>query len=323
MATLDNTALEGRATSHPRVPAIDIARGVAVIAMVIYHFAWDLSTLALADLEVVGSPGWNLFARAIAASFLVLAGIGISMAYRDGIRWAHFLRRLAVIAAAAAVITAATFLSFPRSYIFFGILHNMALSSVIALPFLFAPRIVAALAALVFLALPRLVSGGIFDQPVLAFLGLGTIPPNTYDWVPVFPWSGYLLAGFAAAPLLIGLLPRSEGGGVGRALATLGRYSLVIYLVHQPVLFGALFGLRQFTGPNPTADAAPFMRYCLQSCQAQKQPEALCKKACGCTVEALRRDGIWGPIRDGDPSAEFLQRAGNRAAECLKQARGN
>ena len=323
MATLDNTALEGRATSLPRVPVIDIARGLAVVAMVIYHFAWDLSTLALANFQVVGSPGWNLFARAIAASFLVLAGIGISMSYRDGIRWPHFLRRLAVIAAAAAVITAATVFSFPRSYIFFGILHNMALSSVIALPFLFAPRIVAALAALAFLALPRLVSGGLFDQPLLAFLGLGTIAPNTYDWVPVFPWTGYVLAGFAVAPLLTSLLPKGEGGSLGRGLATLGRYSLVIYLLHQPVLFGALFGLRQLTGPNPAADAAPFMRYCSQSCETQNQPQDLCKKACGCTVQALRRDGIWNAIRDGDPSAEFLQRAGNRAAECLKQSRGN
>lgn len=323
MSTLDNTALEGRATSLPRVPVIDIARGVAVIAMVIYHFAWDLSTLALADIQVVGSPGWNLFARSIAASFLILGGIGISMAYQHGIRWPHFLRRLAVIGAAAAVITIATKFSFPRSYIFFGILHNMALSSLIAVPFLFMPRIAAALAALVFLALPRLVQGGIFDKPILAFLGLGTVPPNTYDWVPVFPWTGYLLAGFAAAPLLVGFLPRGDGGGFGRALATLGRYSLVIYLLHQPILFGTLFGLRQVIGPNQAADAAPFVRHCALSCQGQRQPEALCLKACGCTVEALRRDGIWNSIRDGDPSAEFLQRAGNRAAECLKQAGAN
>lgn len=321
MSSLDNTALEGRAGAFPRVPAIDIARGLAVLAMVVYHTGWDLSTLALANLDVPGSRGWALFARTIAASFLVLAGIGLAMAHRGGIRWPQFWRRLAVIVAAAAGITIATWFAFPQSYIFFGILHNMALSSVIALPFLLAPPIVAAVVGLIVLALPHLVSpGGIFDVAALAFLGLGTSPPNTYDWVPVFPWTGYLLAGIGVAPLLVGLLPRRDGGSLGRTLSTLGRYSLVIYLVHQPLIFGALLGVRQITGPNATAEAAPFMRQCTRSCRDQGQGEKLCLATCGCTVEALRRDGIWSAIREGHPSAEFLQRAGNRAAECLKQS---
>jgi uncharacterized membrane protein len=324
MTAIDNTALEGRAGASPRLPVIDIARGLAVVAMVIYHGAWDVSTLALADLDVSGSRGWNLFARSIAASFLVLAGIGLALAHRGGIRWPHFLRRLAVIAAAAAAITVATYYVFPRSFIFFGILHNMVVSSVLALPFVLLSPALAAIASLVVLGLPHLVvGGGLLDDPALAFLGLGRVPPFTNDWVPIFPWTGYVLAGIAMAPLVSGMPWRGQGGTLGRTLTTLGRHSLVIYLLHQPLLFGAALGLREILGPNQAAEAAPFMRQCARSCQDQGQGEALCLRTCGCTVEALRRDGIWNAIREGSPSGEFVQRAGNRAAECLKRESGS
>lgn len=322
MSTLDNIALEGGTRATARLPAIDIARGLAVVAMVIFHTAWDISTLSLADIDVAGSRGWSIFARSIAATFLMLAGIGLTLAHHGAIRWPNFLRRLGVITAAAAAITIATFFAFPRSYIFFGILHNMALSSLIALPFLFLPRVVTAITALVVLSLPYLISGGIFDHRGLAFLGLSSIPPLTYDWVPVFPWTGYVLAGIGIAPLVMGVLPRGAGGGIGRALATLGRYSLIIYLVHQPLIFGALLGLRQITGPSQAAEAAPFMRNCTRSCQDQGQSAKLCLATCGCTVSALRRDGIWDAIRAGDASANYLQRASNRAAECLRSSGG-
>ena len=321
MSVLDNTSLEGKAGKGPRLPAIDIARGLAVIAMAVFHTSWDLSMLDLADLGIGGSQGgWALFARTIAATFLAIAGIGLALANGNGIRWPHFLRRLAVICVAAAVITLGTRIAFPNAYIFFGILHNMALSSVIALPFLLLPRVAAALAAPVFLALPFFVSGGLFDLPALAFLGLGRFPPATYDWVPVFPWTGYVLAGIGLSDLVVSLLPTGTGGRIGRGLATLGRYSLIIYLLHQPLIFGALYGLRQVTGPNPAAEAGPFLRNCVQSCRDQDQGEKLCRAACSCTVEALRRDGIFTPIREGRAGDELLQRAGNRAAECLKSS---
>lgn len=320
MALLSNTALEGRAGSFPRLPAIDIARGIAVIAMAIFHTGWDLSALALVNLNLAESTGWNIFARSIATTFLILAGIGLALAHGDGVRWLPFLRRLGVILGAAILVTIGTYFAFPQTFIFFGILHNMALSSVIALPFLFLPRVVAAVVALVFLGLPHLVSGGPFDHPALAVLGLGRVSPDTNDWVPLLPWTGCVLAGIAIAPLVTSLLPRGDGGRLGRGLATIGRYSLIIYLVHQPLIFGALLGVRQIVGPSATAEAAPFMRHCAKSCQNQGQREKLCLAACDCTVQALRRDGIWSAIRDGQPSAEFLQRAGNRAAECLKQS---
>jgi uncharacterized membrane protein len=316
----DNATLEGRPGSAPRIPLVDMVRGAAVLAMIAYHGAWDLSTLMLADLDVTGSRAWAIFARAIAATFLFLAGLGLALAHGKGIRWRAYGKRLGVIAAAAAVITLGTMIAFPASYIFVGILHNMVLSGLIAIPFLLLPRIVAAVAALVFLAMPGLVAGGVFDQPWLAFLGLGRIPPVTNDWVPIFPWTGYVLAGIGVAPLLVPLLPRSDGGGVGRGLAAIGRYSLLIYLLHQPLMFGVLAGVRQLTGPSASAGSTVFLRDCTRLFRDSGHAEDVTRATCRCTLGELKRDGIWDAIRSGSPSTEYAQRAGNRAAECLKQS---
>src|SRR4029079_12219855 len=119
-----------------RFDTVDIARGVAVAAMAVYHFSWDLSALDFIETNVIEEPGWRLFARSIAGSFLILVGVGLTLAHGRGLRLEAFLRRLAKIAAAALLITVATYFVFPQSYIFFGILHCIALCSVLALPFL-------------------------------------------------------------------------------------------------------------------------------------------------------------------------------------------
>ena len=66
-----------------RIPLVDVLRGVALAAMAVYHFAWDLSFFSLADFGVTENPLWIAFARAIAGSFLALVGVGlVSRAWR-------------------------------------------------------------------------------------------------------------------------------------------------------------------------------------------------------------------------------------------------
>ena len=140
MPSLSNAAFQGGTTTgSSRVPAIDVARGVAVLAMVVYHLAWDFSQLRLNATEIPAEPGWRLFSRAIAATFLLLVGVGLALAHPDRIRWRAFWRRLALVSGAALLITAATYFTYPDSYIFFGILHAIALSSLLAVPFTRTP----------------------------------------------------------------------------------------------------------------------------------------------------------------------------------------
>src|SRR5690606_25132571 len=139
----------------PRLEAIDLARGLALVAMAIYHFAWDLEIFGYAPPGMTAHGGWKLFARCIASSFLFLVGVSLFLGHAKGIRWPSFLRRLAMVAGAAAAISAATWIAVPGGLIFFGILHQIALASVLGLAFLRLPAIVTLLIAIAVIVAPH------------------------------------------------------------------------------------------------------------------------------------------------------------------------
>lgn len=323
---LSNAAIEGvagGARPTTRIAVLDIARGVAVVAMVIYHSSWDLSELRLVPMTVVGNPGWNLFARAIASSFLMLAGLGLALAHGRGIDTRKLLRRVAVVAMAALLVTVATWIVFPAAYVFFGILHAMAVSSLLAAPFVRVPAALTALAALVVGALPLLASPA-FDAPWLAFLGLGTRVPLTNDYVPLVPWLAFVLAGVALGRVGDPVRWLAQGEPVlrgAKALAWIGRHSLVIYLAHQPLIYGALSGVAAITGPNQAAEAAPFLRNCAARCGEAGQPEEVCRIACRCTLVELRRGPLWTNMVGGRVSGDEAGQIGQVARSCLARAR--
>ena len=97
-----------------RIDAIDIARGAALVAMAIYHFAWDLEFFGYAPPAMTAVGGWKLFARCIASSFLFLVGVSLFLGHGKGIRWAGFLRRLAMVAGAALAISIVTYIAMPE-----------------------------------------------------------------------------------------------------------------------------------------------------------------------------------------------------------------
>ena len=301
-----------------RWDAIDVARGAAIVAMISYHFAWDLSFLQLAPIRVVGDPGWNAFARGIAGSFLALAGLGLSLAHAQGFRRRAFLSRLAKVGGAALAVTLATFLAFPDSYVFFGILHAIAVCSILALPFLKAPIWVVAATAVLCFAAPRLLTAPAFDHPVLDWLGLGSRDPVTNDYVPVFPWFGPVLIGLAIGRTV---LRRRTAPSVARwraessaaqLLAWAGRKSLLIYLIHQPVLLAALMGVLQFAGPHPEAQARAFLQQCTAECLGTGSV-GFCRATCACVVDRLRESG---GFRRG--ASEDQSRISSLAQACLR-----
>jgi uncharacterized membrane protein len=326
------SALRERPGAAPRpggrLGLIDVARGLAVAAMVVYHSAWDLSELRLIETDIREVPAWSLFARAIAASFLVLVGAGLVLAHGRTLRRNAFLRRLAVIAGAALAVTVATYFAVPDAYIFFGILHCIAVSSVLALPFLRASVPVVAAAAAFCVAAPRLVSAPALDLPVLAFLGLGTPVPTTNDFVPIFPWFGFVLCGVASMRLGRGLLqrlPERTGGFPAplRVLAWAGRHSLLIYLLHQPLIFGAMSAWAEFVGRNPQAEAAPFRNRCETSCRDGGTGAGVCRATCVCAIDALKRADLWAGVVRDRLSAEERSRIGPLAQVCFERSRGD
>ena len=297
---LPNPAIQAPGAAAPRIAALDMARGVALAAMAFYHLGWDLSSLRLIGPDVTASPGWQIAARLIAGSFLVLVGMGLVLAHGRGVGWRAFLRRLGLVVGAALLVTAVTAVAAPDGLIFFGILHCIAVSSVLALPFLrLAPWVTALLAALV-VAAGLLVRAPFFDAPWLLWTGLGASVPATNDYVPVFPWFGWVLAGVAAArlgaPLLAGAAGWRPRSLPARILSWAGRHSLLVYLLHQPAMLAVLIPLSLKLGPNLEAAERSFARYFVFRCGETGAAPATCQAVLGCALEQLKGTEAWPRI---------------------------
>ncbi|MGO4570891.1 DUF1624 domain-containing protein [Microvirga sp. 2TAF3] len=322
---MNSASPQAKALASQRWDAIDVARGVAILAMVVYHFSWDLSFLKLIETNIVEVSAWRWFARSIAGSFLLLSGVGLALAHAQGFRRKAFLRRLAKVGGAALAITLVTFFAFPDSYIFFGILHCIAVSSVLALPFRrFNPVITLASAAF-FLAGPWIFMSPTLDQPWLDWLGLGSADPVTNDYVPIFPWFGLVLIGLALGKLLLAhkdtmRLAHWRGkDALSRLLMFAGRKSLPIYLIHQIILLAVLYGVLQLTGPNPVAEAAPFMSECEASCRSQNSQSTTCQAVCSCVVGTLRQSDLWRRVLNDNVGPEDQTRISRAAQQCLRE----
>lgn len=236
-----------------RIALVDIARTLALCGMILFHFVLDLELFGYLPQGTVALPGaWAIFARCVAGSFLFLAGASLVLAHGAGIRWRPFLRRLGILSGAALAVSLATYAAVPQAFIYFGILHAMATFSVIGLLFLRLPAgaTLAVAGAVVLLSGP--LASPALQSPWLVWLGLSQTRPFSMDFVPLFPWFGALLTGIAVtraakASSLWPLLGRPPGD-LGRRLTWPGRHSLVIYLLHQPVLIGLIWTFTRVTG---------------------------------------------------------------------------
>lgn len=238
-------------TSH-RYDRVDALRGLAMLWMTVFHFCFDLSHFGLWPQNFLGDPFWTLQRSAIVSLFLFCAGLGQAIALQQNQGWRRFGRRWLQIAAAALLVSLGSYLMFPRSFIYFGVLHGMAL--LLVLVRLLAPSgrwlwLFGALA----LGLPAWVEPLLLgpwaaaapwlDARWLNWLGLVTHKPFTEDYVPVFPWLGVICWGLAAGQWLLARRVAWVAAALpapGRALALLGRWSLSYYLLHQPVLMALL-----------------------------------------------------------------------------------
>jgi uncharacterized membrane protein len=224
-----------------RAQAIDVARGAALVAMFVYHACWFATDARLVALDLEAT-GWHLFQRSIAGSFFLLVGVSLALARPSAAKAAA---RIARIAACALIVTAASVALDPRRVVTFGILHNIALSSALALP---------ALRLGVWNAVPGLaltVAGAVVSlpgHPLVDWTGLGGEPAPAFDFQPLLPWLGVVLWGVALGSGLLGpagqpVLAWHSDAAPPRALAFLGRHGLLVYMVHVPILVAVSYSL--------------------------------------------------------------------------------
>lgn len=303
-----------------RIEAIDLARGAALAAMIVFHFAWDLEFFGYAPPGMTRETGWVLFARGIASSFLFLVGVSLFLAHKDGIRTGSFLKRLAMVGAAALAITAATWFATPQGFIFFGILHHIALASVLGLLFLRLPALVTAIAAVLVILAPSYLRHEFFDHPAFWWVGLSTVNPQANDYVPIFPWFGAVLLGIATAKLawaggLFQRLAEWRPGPWSRPAGFGGRHSLAVYLTHQPVLIGAIWLFALVFPPQPRIMPGDFVRACQAECVTLRD-EAFCRAYCACMLDEVERAGLSEAMWRADRDATVTATIERLAFEC-------
>ncbi len=233
-----------RSGSSSRYLLVDVLRGLAIVLMIVYHFTFDLNYFHQVRVDFYNDPFWLGFRALIVSLFLGLVGVSLYLATRRGLDRRRYLRRLGMVAGCAALVSLGSYLVFPRSMIYFGILHFIAVASVLALPMVRFHWLNLVL-GLALLALGLGVQHPLFDHPALHWVGLMTHKPITEDYVPLLPWLGVVLLGIFAGRLLYreplpAVARWHSEHPLPRLLALGGRHSLLIYMVHQPLLFGVL-----------------------------------------------------------------------------------
>ena len=234
-----------------RLWEIDCTRGIAILMMIVYHTVFDISFFALYPVEAM-TGFWRYFAYATASLFLLVVGVSLVVSYarasttRAGFPLAQkFLVRGAVIFALGLLVTFATWIYLPQGYVVFGILHLIGVSVALSpLFFRFGKwNLIIGLACIAAGPVIGSMSGPVYLLP------LGIMPPGlvSVDYTPLFPWFGMVLIGLGLGSILYAggvrqFTLRALPDFVGAPLSFLGRHSLVIYLVHQPLII-LLLGL--------------------------------------------------------------------------------
>ncbi len=233
------------ATSQ-RYPIIDVLRGLAILMMFSYHFSFDLNYFGFMQQDFYHNPFWLNYRTLIVSLFLSLVGVSLSLATRHGFKTHAYFRRLGLLIFFASLVSIVTYIQFSDRMIFFGILHFIALASVLGLLFtrFYWLNLVLGTGLII---LGNQVQNAVFNQPWLQWIGLMTHKPFTEDYVPLLPWFGVVLLGIFIGKLVFQQQPQAwlqnwqSQHPLMRTLRFGGRHSLLIYMLHQPVFMGLLY----------------------------------------------------------------------------------
>jgi len=229
---------------------IDALRGIAIIFMILYHIFYDLYYFAGLDINLWSGPLWFI-GRASAATFIFLVGVSLTISFSRATTgltekemFRKYLYRGTRIFSWGLLITAMTYLFLDKGTIYFGILHFIGLSIMLTYPFLKFKKQNILLAAAI-IAIGLYLKDLAFNTALFIPLGIKPVSFYTLDYFPLFPWFGAILLG-----IYIGNRFYPKGKRMFRTpdlkrqlkpLAYLGKNSLMIYLIHQPILIAVIY----------------------------------------------------------------------------------
>lgn len=225
---------------------LDLLRTAAVLGMLIYHTAFDLQSMFGVDIDVLHGP-WKVFQELIATTFLLLVGISFAISFDRtpaAKRQMKFLRRGLIVLGCAMAVTGATYYSDPSTYIRFGVLHLIGVS-IFLLPLVARMKHWHLEMAAVIIVAHQWVSYIRLPTSFLLPLGLRYTGFRTLDYFPLIPWFGVMVIGYVIGQRCyvehltwrkhLPLLLQTESQKL-KTLTIPGRYALMIYMIHQPVI---------------------------------------------------------------------------------------
>lgn len=238
---------------------VDALRGLALANMLVYHFMYDwVYVFALpAAWYDIGRPGIHAWQQYICWSFILLSGYSWHFARRP-------LKNGLTVAACAAVLTAVTALVTPGQAIWWGVLHLNAcavlLTWALQRPLKSTPPAAGlAVCAALFALTNRLPYGWLgFERWRVAALPAELYKGNLFwlglpdltrfvsaDYFPLLPWLFLFWCGFFVARLLPAPRASHPAPAPLRPLCWMGRHTLALYMLHQPVIFGTLLAVQR------------------------------------------------------------------------------
>jgi uncharacterized membrane protein len=242
-------------SSTQRFDRLDALRGIAIVWMTVYHFCFDLHHFGWITQNFYHDPFWTWQRTFIVSLFLLCAGAGQAVALHQGQTWSRFWKRWAQVAACALLVSAGSYLMYPKTFIYFGVLHGIAVMLIIVRltahwGIWLWPLGLLAIASkfIAIYAVSITPSLQFFNEKGFNVLGWVSKLPVTEDYVPIFPWLGVMWWGVAAAQWLLLHRRALMAGDIAPALrwlAWLGTWSLTWYMLHQPVMIGVMTVLKK------------------------------------------------------------------------------
>lgn len=238
-----------------RINIIDEVRGALIILVVVYHILYDSAVIFKVKELWAAYRTAHILQPFLPFMFILISGIAFKLS-RDNIKRGLFLGVVAL------AVTAATWLIVPQYIVIFGILHFLALMHILCgIVQRFVKEIpakawivICALCAVLFVLTYNIQLGyigieGLFTAPLpdalyqsnaLMVFGFHTIDFVSADYNPILPWIFLFVIGIFIGKY-IQKLPESLKKPHIRPLAFIGRHTLIIYIAHQPIIYGVLW----------------------------------------------------------------------------------